>query len=649
TNLGLRFQILAICVLSLIGFVAIGSVYLVSNQIRNGYISNQDKARHVLELGESLDKELLNARRHEKDFLLRLDKKYVVQHAEVMSKINKYLSELETEENTPEFTGYVDDLKNLSTVYEEQFKTVVHNLEIIGLNESSGLQGELRTAVHNVEERLERLYNSDLTVLVLMMRRHEKNFLLRLDPKSIDSIGEQINEFKIVMRASGIAANDAKEIKDLLAKYQDSFNKLADLKLILEKHQKTLSTVYSEGIPALYKMKKIVTTDFDAVKEQTISNAKQTTLVMAVVILVTAIIVFAIGWWISTLLSRPIQSLTSVMEDLTNGNRDIDVPNTDSTNELGKMANAVLFFKDQLIENERLNQEQQVAQQDQLRKAETLRNLIASFDQEVTSVISQVDQAVDTMAKTAPSMRQAASEVKGKCDVSAQSATRATENVQTVATASEELSASIKEIGQQVEQSTNVTQEAVKQADNTRGIMSELAESTTKIGQVVGLITDIAEQTNLLALNATIEAARAGEAGKGFAVVASEVKNLSNQTSKATDEIALQINGVQAASMQAAEAITGITTTIQRVHEIASAIAAAVQEQAAATSEIARSVEETSSIAQSMRQDLTETSETAQNTEHAAGNMLTTADDLTSQSNVLSTSIQTFLGNIRSA
>ncbi|WP_421784179.1 methyl-accepting chemotaxis protein [Kiloniella litopenaei] len=649
TNLGIRIQILAICIISLVGFIAVGSVYLVSNQIRNGYISNQDKARLVLELEENLDKKLLNARRREKDFLLRLDKKYVGQHADIMVDVNKYLNELEALSQTPEFTGYVNDLKNLSSSYETQFKTVVHDLELIGLNEKEGLRGELRGAVHNVEERLKNLYNSELTVLMLMMRRHEKDFLLRNDPKYIGRIGERIDEFRTEMRASGVASNDAKEITDLLGKYQAAFNKLADLKLTLEKDQKKLSTVYAEGIPALYKMEEVATADYEMAKEQTVANAEMTILIMASVILVTAIIVFAIGWWISTLLSRPIQGLTSVMEDLTNGNRDIDVPNTDSTNELGKMANAVLFFKDQLIENERLNQEQQAAQEEQLRKAETLRDLIANFDSEVTNVISQVDQAIDTMSKTAPSMRQAASEVKGKCDVSAQSATRATENVQTVATASEELSASIKEIGRQVEQSTDVTQEAVQQADTTRNIMSELAESTTKIGEVVGLITDIAEQTNLLALNATIEAARAGEAGKGFAVVASEVKNLSNQTSKATDEIALQINGVQAASMQAAEAITGITTTIQRVHEIASAIAAAVQEQAAATSEIARSVEETAGIAQSMRQDLTETSDTAQNTEQAAGNMLSTADDLTNQSNVLSSSIQTFLGNIRSA
>src|SRR5690606_23140721 len=113
-------------------------------------------------------------------------------------------------------------------------------------------------------------------------------------------------------------------------------------------------------------------------------------------------------------------------------------------------------------------------------------------------------------------------------------------------------------------------------------------EAAQKIGEVVELISTIAEQTNLLALNATIEAARAGEAGKGFAVVASEVKGLAGQTAKATEEIAAQIRAVQAVSAEAADAIRGIGDTIARINDTAAAIAAAVEQQGAATSEIAR-------------------------------------------------------------
>lgn len=105
------------------------------------------------------------------------------------------------------------------------------------------------------------------------------------------------------------------------------------------------------------------------------------------------------------------------------------------------------------------------------------------------------------------------------------------------------------------------------------------------------MITDIASQTNLVALNATIEAARAGEAGTGFAVVASKVKNLANQTSKAADEIGQQIGAMPSATQGAVSAIGEIKSIIDRLNSVASSIAAAVEEQGVATQEISRNVQ----------------------------------------------------------
>lgn len=173
----------------------------------------------------------------------------------------------------------------------------------------------------------------------------------------------------------------------------------------------------------------------------------------------------------------------------------------------------------------------------------------------------------------------------------ASASTQTSSNMQAVASGAEELAASVGEISRQSADALTISLQAVKQANETSAIVSGLAVAAQKIGDVVKLINNIAEQTNLLALNATIEAARAGEAGRGFAVVASEVKSLATQTAKATDEISAQIAEVQGTTTSAVNVIEAITQTISRVNEISAAIAASVEEQAAVTQSISENMQ----------------------------------------------------------
>ena len=132
-------------------------------------------------------------------------------------------------------------------------------------------------------------------------------------------------------------------------------------------------------------------------------------------------------------------------------------------------------------------------------------------------------------------------------------------------------------------------------AESTNHTVAKLGESSAEIGNVVKVITSIAEQTNLLALNATIEAARAGEAGKGFAVVASEVKDLAQETARATEDISRRVEAIQSDTSNAVAAIGEISQIIARINDYQLTIASAVEEQTATTNEMSRSVSEAAS------------------------------------------------------
>jgi len=179
--------------------------------------------------------------------------------------------------------------------------------------------------------------------------------------------------------------------------------------------------------------------------------------------------------------------------------------------------------------------------------------------------------------------------------------------------------------------------------------MRELVEASAEITGIVDLITEIAEQTNLLALNATIEATRTGEMGKGFSMVASEVKNLAGQTAKETQEIAGQVGFPQSASETAAKDIDGVTGVIAELHSVAGTISAAIQQQSSASVEIARNVEYAALGTSEVSHSVVPVSGAAENTGSAALEVETAAKDLARQSSDLQREVESFLRGIRAA
>jgi uncharacterized protein YoxC len=163
-------------------------------------------------------------------------------------------------------------------------------------------------------------------------------------------------------------------------------------------------------------------------------------------------------------------------------------------------------------------------------------------------------------------------------------------SVNTIASAIEEMSASLLEVAKGAGQAASIAQKAEFNAGKTREIVDHLGTAAKEIGKVIDVINSIASQTNLLAINATIEAASAGDAGKGFAVVANEVKELAKQSASATDDIRTRIDVIQASTTAAVNAITEISEIIGELNHINNSIASAVEEQTATTNEISNSM-----------------------------------------------------------
>lgn len=501
--------------------------------------SDIDIAREIGDIESSV----LQLRRNEKDFLARKNLKYFDQfnknHAGLLSNIKT----LETvfvgrNKEMPE----LNKLRKVVAVYKSLFTELVEKQKHIGLTPKDGLYGELRTAVHDAEELIG---SNDFKLLsdMLQLRRNEKDFMLRLDEKYVSRWITTADAFISDVHESSLSNSIKEQILEKISNYKQAFDNLIAA-------QKQLGFSSEEGIKgemrdAVHQVDGILDKLITSSKKGVVEHTEIVYVVAYSVFFVVLIIAIAFAVYVSRSILQGINSLKDTMNKVSETQDLSLIVTSKSDDELGQMATVfngmIGSFRDLIVA---VNH-----------SVDSVNTATDSLSQNINLANSGVDsqiQQTDLVATAVTEMVATVDEIANNTNAAASKAETTNNNAISGKEGVTQTIAKIDELSEKLRESENIVQELAKDSDT--------------IGSVLDVIRGIAEQTNLLALNAAIEAARAGEQGRGFAVVADEVRTLASRTQDSTQEIETIISSLQGRTKEIVSQMAICRTQIGRAH-----------------------------------------------------------------------------------
>ena len=476
----------------------------------------------------------------------------------------------------------------------------------------------------------------------------------------------RIDDLRVAVEGSNIAAFD--RLSAIEAVVSDFRDQIAGLEAAQDdplRRESQASEVEASGAYALEATRDLA----EILKRDAVSVSEANSAL--IVTLMTSWIAFAGILILLTLIAQRyldrsvgqvLKAMTAEMTRLAAGAKDIAIPGRDRRDEIGAMARAMEVFhragmrlerlsiertekaKAALAERTRLQAQQEEARSERERM---LRDVADQFERTVGDVVSTVAEASSQLRTTSTRMASTADQSSERARQVTVSMEQANSGATAAAAASDEFALSIGEISRQAASSAQLARAATRSAERADGTISALSQSADQVGQIVALIQSIAQRTNLLALNASIEAARGGEAGRGFAVVASEVKELANQTSRATQQIAEQIRTMQETTGASVTALKEIAGQIEQLETTAVSIAAAVDQQSVAGHDLARSIDLAARETEQVSGHIEEVRDLSQSTGSAAGEVLASATNLEQQASILRSQVNAFIAKVR--
>lgn len=568
-------------------------LFLIGDARRENATNRMTELSAFAETAADLNRRTTALQLHATRFLRERDRAAGEAFKTTLAEVERAVADLSAHPSAADEVETITALSERLGRLTSAFDKVAEAARAVGFSDEEGLRGQMFKSVAAAESELKKwpvTMGAPLFVGMAEMRNAEKSFLLTGEDRYLGQHRKAFNEFSFFIPETQFDPQTKEAIDTLSRQYRQDMVALADATAQQNAAVKEFTAVFAETTPLIDKLFTYTRAGLaDAKQAERDIRVNTQRLTMAIGGILVALFC-GLSLLLVRSITRPLAQIEGAMEGLARGERLSFIPGTGRQDEIGDMARAIDVFRVNAEEMDRLKAEEQERERAHKQEmADRLGGLAQALEQEMTRRVEAVLAEAAGIATMADSMSGAATRTGEQSDGVAVAAQEATSNVQNVAAATEELASSSREIGRQVTAVADMVHDAVQRGGQTRAVAAQLADAAHNIGRAAQLIGDISGQTNLLALNATIEAARAGEAGRGFAIVAAEVKTLSTQTGQATEEITSQITAVQRATERVIADIHQLHEVIGRIDEIAATISAAVNEQGAATESISAS------------------------------------------------------------